>query len=126
MGNLVLDRKSMRDVFGEEILKLAQSDPRVYALDGDLANSTKINSVAENLPEKFLQMGIAEQNMMGVAAGMATVGLQPWTATFAAFLSKRCLDQIQVVIAQPKLDVKMIGAYSGLLNGCAGKTHQAI
>jgi len=126
MVNLILDEKSMRDVFGEEILKLAQADPRVYALDSDLANSTKLNSVAEKFPEKFLQMGIAEQNMMGVAAGMASVGLQPWTATFAAFLSKRSLDQINVTIAQPKMDVKMVGAYSGVLNGCAGKTHQAV
>ena len=126
MVNLILEEKSMRDVFGEEILKLAQADPRVYALDGDLANSTKMNSVAEKFPEKFLQMGIAEQNMMGVAAGMASVGLQPWTATFAAFLSKRSLDQINVTIAQPKMDVKMVGAYSGVLNGCAGKTHQAV
>ena len=76
MAQLMMDEKSMRDVFGEEILSLAQTDSRVYALDGDLANSTKINSVAENFPEKFLQMGIAEQNMIGVAAGMASVGLR--------------------------------------------------
>ncbi|TBL69895.1 transketolase family protein [Paenibacillus thalictri] len=126
MAKLTLEKTSMRDVFGEVILELAKSDPKVYALDGDLANSTKINTVAEQFPEKFLQMGIAEQNMMGVAAGMASAGLQPWIATFAAFLTKRSLDQISVVVAQPKMDVKMIGAYSGLLNGCAGKTHQAV
>jgi transketolase len=123
---LMFEQKSMRDTLGDVILELALNDPRVYVLDGDLANSTKINTVAEQLPRKFLQMGIAEQNMMGVAAGLATVGLQPWVSTFAAFLTKRSLDQIQVVIAQPRLDVKMLGAYSGLLNGCAGKTHQAI
>lgn len=126
MAQLELEKQSMRDVFGDKILELATSDRRVYALDGDLANSTKMNTVAEKCPEKFLQMGIAEQNMIGVAAGMASAGLQPWTATFAAFLTKRSLDQIQVVVAQPKMDVKMIGAYSGLLNGCAGKTHQAV
>ncbi|MGO4119327.1 transketolase family protein, partial [Rhizobium ruizarguesonis] len=75
---------------------------------------------------KFLQMGIAEQNMLGVASGLATVGLQPWVCTFAAFIVKRSLDQIAVAIAQPKLDVKMIGAYSGLLTGCTGKTHQGL
>lgn len=120
------EKQSMRDAFGDKMLEIAKADPRVYVLDGDLANSTKVNTVAEQLPEKFLQMGIAEQNMMGVAAGMAASGLQPWAATFAAFLTKRSLDQIVVTIAQPKLDVKMIGAYSGLLNGRAGKTHQAI
>jgi len=126
MAELLLEKKSMRDMLGDVILELSKNDPRVYVLDGDLANSTKINTVAEQLPHKFLQMGIAEQNMIGVAAGMAAVGLQPWTSTFAAFLTKRCLDQISVAIAQTKLDVKLLGAYAGVLNGCAGKTHQAI
>ncbi|WP_248924345.1 transketolase family protein [Paenibacillus hamazuiensis] len=126
MPELMMEQKSMRDMLGDVILELAKTDPKVYVLDGDLANSTKINTVAENLPHKFLQMGIAEQNMIGVAAGLATIGLQPWVSTFAAFLTKRCLDQVSVVVAQPKLDVKLLGAYAGVLNGCAGKTHQAV
>lgn len=125
MSGIVMEKQAMRDAFGDELLALARNDARVYALDGDLANSTKIDKVASQLPEQFLQMGIAEQNMIGVAAGLASVGLQPWAATFAAFLTKRSLDQIQVVVAQPRMDVKLIGAYSGLINGCAGKTHQA-
>lgn len=120
------EKVAMRDVFGDTLLHLSQIDSRVYALDGDLATSTKVNVVAEKNPPKFLQMGIAEQNMMSVAAGLATIGLQPWATTFAAFLSKRAIDQIQVQIAQPNLDVKMIGAYSGLLTGLTGKTHQAL
>ncbi|MCM3652301.1 transketolase family protein [Metabacillus litoralis] len=127
MGNLkTAEKVAMRDVFGETLLKLSQVDPRVYALDGDLATSTKVDIIAEKNESKFLQMGIAEQNMMSVAAGLATTGLQPWATTFAAFLSKRAIDQIQVQIAQPNLDVKMIGAYSGLLTGKTGKTHQAL
>ncbi|MBZ5751820.1 transketolase family protein [Metabacillus rhizolycopersici] len=127
MGNLkTAEKVAMRDVFGETLLKLSQVDPRVYALDGDLATSTKVDVIAEKNESKFLQMGIAEQNMMSVAAGLATTGLQPWATTFAAFLSKRAIDQIQVQIAQPNLDVKMIGAYSGLLTGKTGKTHQAL
>ncbi|MET3289201.1 UNVERIFIED_CONTAM: transketolase [Brevibacillus sp. OAP136] len=118
--------KSMRDVFGEKLLALSRKDERVLALDGDLANSTKLDKIAENKPEKFLQMGIAEQNMLGVAAGLATVGFQPWVCSFAAFVVKRALDQIAVSIAQPKLNVKMVGAYSGLLNGCTGKSHQSL
>lgn len=116
----------MRDTFSTALLEISQSDEKVYVLDGDLATSTKIDTVATKLPEKFLQMGIAEQNMLSVAAGLATTGLQPWVATFAAFMSKRALDQIQVQIAQPNLDVKMIGAYSGLLTGLTGKSHQAL
>jgi transketolase len=127
MANLnTAEKVAMRDVFGETLLKLSQIDPRVYALDGDLATSTKLDVIATKNEEKFLQMGIAEQNMMSVAAGLATTGLQPWAATFAAFLSKRSIDQVQVQIAQPNLDVKMIGAYSGLLTGLTGKTHQAL
>ncbi|NOU90833.1 transketolase family protein [Paenibacillus sp. LMG 31460] len=117
---------SMRDVFGDKLLELSKRDPRVFALDGDLANSTKLDKVAENNESKFLQMGIAEQNMLGVAAGLASVGLQPWVCSFAAFIVKRAFDQIVVSIAQPKMNVKMIGAYSGLLNGCTGKTHQSL
>ncbi|MED4750571.1 transketolase family protein [Brevibacillus choshinensis] len=117
---------SMRDVFGEKLLALSRQDERIVALDGDLANSTKLDKIAENNPEQFLQMGIAEQNMLGVAAGLATVGFQPWVCSFAAFVVKRALDQITVSIAQPKLNVKMVGAYSGLLNGCTGKSHQSL
>ncbi len=116
----------MRDAFGDKLLELSQSDPRVFALDGDLANSTKLDKVAERNSGKFLQMGIAEQNMLGTAAGLASVGLQPWVCSFAAFIVKRAFDQIVVTVAQPHMDVKMIGAYSGLLNGCTGKTHQSL
>ncbi|MEJ8543861.1 transketolase family protein [Brevibacillus borstelensis] len=117
---------AMRDVFGETLLALSLKDPNILGLDGDLANSTKLDQLAERNAGQFLQMGIAEQNMLGVAAGLATVGYQPWVCSFAAFIVKRALDQIAVSVAQPKLDVKMIGAYSGLLTGCTGKTHQAL
>lgn len=119
-------KESMRDVFGNTLLQLSQEDKKVYVVDGDLANSTKIEGIALKNPDKFLQMGIAEQNMLSVCAGLATTGLQPWAVTFAAFLSKRAIDQIQVQIAQANLNVKMIGAYSGLLTGLTGKTHQSL
>ncbi|WP_245629057.1 transketolase family protein [Alicyclobacillus shizuokensis] len=123
---LTEERVAMRDAFGESLLSLSQADERVYALDGDLANSTKVDRVAHENPEKFLQMGIAEQNMVGVAAGLAAVGLQPWVTSFAAFTSRRALDQVLVSVAQPRLDVKLVGAYSGLLNGKTGKSHQGL
>ncbi len=121
------DRKAaQRDAFGDTLVELIDRDQRVYVLDGDLANSTKADKVSRERPEHFLQMGIAEQNMMGVAAGMAACGLVPWLSSFACFLVNRDLDQLRVVVAQPNLPVKIAGAYSGLLTGKTGKTHQEV
>jgi transketolase len=76
--------------------------------------------------DRFFQIGIAEQNMIGIAAGLATVGFIPFTSTLAALVIKRATDQIRVVVAQPKLNVKITGGYSGLLAGKTGKTHQSV
>jgi transketolase len=116
----------VREEFGKHLLELSKEDSRVYVLDCDLANSTKTNYVAEQNRSKFIQCGIAEQNAMSMAGGMASTGLQPWIVSFGAFIVERCLDQIKVSVAQPKLDVKIIGCYTGILNGKVGKTHQAI
>ncbi len=120
------DSRAQRDVFGETLLQLIEEDPRVVVLDGDLANSTKTDIVARARPDRFFMMGIGEQNMVGVAAGMATLGLIPWCVSFACFIVSRGLDQIRVVVAQPNLNVKLAGAYAGLLTGRTGKTHQDI
>ncbi len=95
-------------------------------LDGDLANSTKTDKVAVAHPDRFFMIGIAEQNLVGMAAGMASAGLIPWVSSFAAFLATRSLDQIRVVVAQPHLNVKLAGHYSGILTGFTGKTHQVV
>src|SRR5205823_10637290 len=116
---------AQRDVFGRTLIALADEDPRVLVLDGDLANSTKADMFADAHPDRFLAMGIAEQNMAGVAAGLATLGFVPWISTFAAFSVTRDLDQIRVVIAQPALNVKIAGGYSGRLTGSTGKLHQS-
>jgi transketolase len=117
---------ALRDAWGHGLVELANDNPSLVVLDGDLANSTKADIFASAHPDRFFEMGIAEQNMLGVAAGLATTGYVPWISTFAAFLAKRALDQIRVVIAQPSLNVKMCGAYSGILTGKTGKTHQAM
>ncbi|MEW6751063.1 MAG: transketolase C-terminal domain-containing protein [Candidatus Latescibacterota bacterium] len=117
---------AQRDAFADTLLELMRADERVYVLDGDLANSTRADRVAQQLPERFLEMGIAEQNMMGVAAGMATCGLIPWLSSFACFLTNRDLDQLRVVVAQPRLNVKIGAAYSGILTAKTGKTHQEV
>ncbi len=116
----------MRDAWGQNLVDLGGEFSSLVVLDGDLANSTKADVFAKALPERFFEMGIAEQNMLGVAAGFATVGFVPWVSTFAAFLAKRALDQIRVVIAQPGLNVKMCGSYSGILTGKTGKTHISV
>jgi transketolase len=115
--------KPLRNVWGETLVELGSEDPRVVVMDGDLANSTMASLFEQSHPERFFEMGIAEQNLLGAAAGMASVGLIPWISTFAAFAVSRALDPIRVLIAQPRLGVKITGAYSGLLAGKTGKTH---
>lgn len=117
---------ALRDVWGATLVELAKTYPDLVVLDGDLANSTKADIFAAAHPERFIETGIAEQNMIGVAAGLATVGFVPWISTFAAFVAKRALDQIRVVVAQPHLNVKLCGSYSGILTGKTGKTHQSV
>jgi transketolase len=117
---------ALRDAWGEHLIALSDRYPELLVLDGDLANSTKADTFASARPDRFFEMGIAEQNMIGVAAGLATVGYVPWISTFAAFIAKRALDQIRVVVAQPHLNVKLCGSYSGILTGKTGKTHQSV
>src|SRR5579872_184557 len=117
---------AQRDVFGDTLIELCRADPRVVVLDGDLANSTKADKVAAAVPDSFYMLGIAEQNLAGVAAGMASAGLIPWVSSFAAFLATRDLDQVRVVVAQPALNVKLAAHYSGILTGYTGKTHQVV
>ncbi len=113
----------MRAAWGDALLGLTKTHPNLMVLDGDLGSSTMAQTVAYNAPDFYMNMGIAEQNLMGVAAGMATVGLIPWVSTFACFLSSRALDQLRISVAQPNLPVKLGAGYSGILTGKTGKTH---
>ena len=115
--------KALRVAFGETVAELGRTDPRIVVLDGDLGSSTRADIFENAHPNRFFQMGIAEQNELGVAAGMATVGLIPFVSTFACFAVARALDSIRVLIAQPRLNVKIAGGYAGLLAGMTGKTH---
>jgi transketolase len=117
---------AMRDVWADTLCEIMRDDPRVVVLDGDLANSTKADKVAQRFPDRFFEMGIAEQNMAGTAAGLATTGFIPWLSSFAVFLAERDLDQVRMTIAQTKLPVKIGAAYSGILTGFTGKTHQSV
>jgi len=117
---------AMREAWGNALVELAADYPDLLVLDGDLANSTRADIFAAAYPARFFEMGIAEQNLIGAAAGLATLGFVPWISTFAAFVAKRALDQIRVVVAQPHLNVKLCGSYSGILTGKTGKTHQSV
>jgi len=118
--------KALREVFGDTLVQLAGTNPNVLMLDADLANSTKADTFALARPEQFLEMGIAEQNMVGVAAGLTTLGFIPWLSSFAVFFTHRAVDSIRMLVAQTHANVKFGAAYSGLLTGLTGKTHQDI
>jgi transketolase len=118
--------KALRDVFGDTLVSLAETNPNVVVLDADLANSTKADKFAKAYPDRFLQMGIAEQNFVGVAVGLASVGFVPWLSTFTIFFTHRAIDPIRMLVAQTKANVKLGAAYAGLLTGLTGKTHQDV
>ncbi len=118
--------KAQREVFGETLTEMAQTDPRIVILDADLGSSTRGDIFEKAHPDRYLQMGIAEQNMLGVAAGIATMGYVPYISTFVSFAVVRPLDQVRVLVAQTKANVKITGGYAGLFTGQAGKTHQIV
>ncbi len=115
--------QAMRVVFGETVAAIADDDPRVVMLDGDVGSSTRADIFEKAHPDKYFQMGIAEQNMLGVAAGMATMGLVPFISTFVSFAVVRPLDQIRVLIAQTGANVKITPGYAGLFTGQTGMSH---
>ena len=117
---------SSREVFGQTLVELAEEYPRMAVFDADVCASTMTKYFRDKYPERFYQMGIAEANMIGAAAGMASVGWTPFVSAFAVFLATRATDQIRVSVAHANLNVKLNGAYGGLPTGRAGATHSAI
>jgi len=115
-----------RDAFGDALAEAGDAYPRLVVFDADCSRSTQIYRFQERHPQRFYQIGIAEQNMVGIAAGIATMGWLPLVSTFAVFLAKRAADQIRVSVAYPKLNVKINGAYGGVPTGRAGATHASV
>lgn len=115
-----------RDAFGEGLVACGETNDRVVVLDADVSRSTQTWLFQERYPDRFVQCGIAEQNMMGIAAGLATTGWRPVVSTFAVFAAKRACDQVRVSIAYPRLPVVINGAYGGVPTGRAGATHSAV
>ena len=121
------DKKiATRQSYGEALVELGKENESIVVLDADLSSATKTSIFAKQIPERFFDMGIAEQNMMGVAAGMATSGLIPYVSTFAVFASGRAYDQIRSSIAYPKLNVKICATHAGITVGEDGATHQML
>jgi len=114
---------SMREAWGATLVALGEEDTRTVVLDGDLASSTKADAFAAAHPDRFLQMGIAEQNLVGVAVGLATTGLVPWLSSFGVFFSHRAVDPIRMLVAQTDANVKIAAGYTGVCFGMAGKSH---
>ena len=115
--------RPQREVFGTTLATLADTDPRIFVLDGDVGSSTRADLFEKAHPDRYLQMGIAEQNMLGVAAGLSTMGLVPFISTFVAFAVVRPLDQVRVLIAQTGANVKITPSYGGLFTGQTGMSH---
>jgi transketolase len=119
-------KKSTRDGFGAGVLELGRNNPEVVALCADLVGSLKIQDFIDEYPERFFQVGIAEANMMGIAAGLATAGKIPYTSTFANFSTGRVYDQIRQSIAYSHKNVKVCASHAGLTLGEDGATHQIL
>lgn len=120
------DTIATRVAYGKAIAELGKSDPKVVVMDADLSSATMSKYFAEAQPERFLNMGIAECNMAGVAAGLATCGMKPFINTFAMFAAGRAWEQVRNSICYPGLNVKVVGSHGGLSVGEDGATHQCI
>ena len=120
------EKKATRNGFGDAMTELGRENPNVVALCADLIGSLKINTFIDENPERFFQVGIAEANMMGIAAGLATAGKIPYTTTFANFSTGRVYDQIRQSIAYSDKNVKICASHAGLTLGEDGATHQIL
>ena len=123
--NIQQQKSATRDGYGKALLELGKSNPNVVALDADLSDSTRSEYFAKQFPERFFSMGIAEQNMIGAAAGLAFCGKIPYASTFAVF-SERAYEFVRNMISRNKLNVKIAGSHCGIATGEDGKSAQAI
>ena len=120
------DKIAQRTAFGKCLVEIADEFPNMVVLDPDVGPSTQTSIFKESYPDRFYNTGIAEQNTVGMAAGMTNIGLVPWVSAFAVFLTHRSGDQIRNSVAHPRANVKLNGSYAGLPTGRAGATHSAV
>ncbi len=117
------DHMTPTEIYGDVLTKLGEERPEIVALTADLAKSTKIGKFGEKIPERFFNVGIAEQNLFGIAAGMALSGFMPFVSTFAVFAALRAGEQVRTDICYQNLNCKIIATHSGVSFGHAGTTH---
>ena len=117
---------SLRDTYGKTLVELGKKNPDIVVLDADLRPSTMTKYFASEFPDRFFDVGIAEQNMIGIASGLAASGKIPFASTFAVFAPGRCFDQIRVSVAQARLNVKIVSTHAGVTVGEDGASHQAL
>jgi len=118
--------REMRDAFGNALVELGHERKDVIVLDADLNTSSKTVLFKDAFPDRFIQVGIAEQDLFGIAAGLALEGFIPFPSTFAVFATRRALDQVAITISYPALNVKIPGSYVGLPTSRAGASHNCI
>ncbi|MBI4826856.1 MAG: transketolase family protein [Nitrospirae bacterium] len=126
MSDTAKKPKATRDAYGEALLELGRKRSDVVALDADLSGSTKTNKFAKEFPERFFNMGIAEQDMIGTAAGLALTGKVPFASTFAVFATGRAWDQIRLTLCYSRTNVKIVATHGGITVGEDGASHQAL
>ena len=122
----MINNKPCRKIFTETILELAKENPEIMVLATDSRGSVTLNEYADTLPEQFIEIGIAEQNMVGVSAGLALAGLKPFACAPACFLSARSFEQVKVDLAYAGTNVKLIGISGGVSYGALGTSHHSL
>lgn len=120
------EKKATRQSYGEVLVELGKENKKIVVLDADLSSATKTSLFAKEFPDRFFDMGIAEQDLMSTAAGIATCGNIPFASTFAVFASGRAYDQVRNSICYPNLNVKIVATHSGITVGEDGATHQML
>ena len=117
---------SLREAYGKTLVELGKESPDIVVLDADLSRSTMTHFFGGEFPDRWFDCGIAEQNMVGIAAGLAVSGKIPFASTFAVFVPGRCFDQLRMSVAQPGLNVKLVTTHGGITVGEDGTSHQSI
>lgn len=126
IGQADIQQIPTRNGYGEGLLELGQVDEKVVVLTADLAESTRVEEFGKKYPERFIECGVAEQNMMGIAAGLALYGKTPFVSSYAVFSPGRSWDQLRVSVCYSQANVKIAGAHTGISVGPDGATHQAL
>ncbi len=119
------EKRSLRDAFGESLVEVAKKKEKILALTADLESSTRLDLFHKTFPDRFFQVGVAEQNLIGISAGLAMQGLIPFVCSFATFVTGRAWEQIRICIAANNLPVKIVGSHAGLSHPSDGFTAQA-